>query len=153
MFGLFSPKVSSGPLRSHLKKIWPPVQFHPGIPGLEWLELQRGGSIRTITEAAEKATQWLWIKRASLWIVAAGMRSGTWSTPVGSPGWGGLMLKDPKPPMTPGITDDASQPAPDWGKKVAGELLSDRPTQYTARCPLNSPGNPDGQSAPDPNAS
>ena len=35
VFGLFSPKVSSGPLRSHLKKIWPPVQFHPGIPGLE----------------------------------------------------------------------------------------------------------------------
>ena len=27
MFGLFSPKVSSGPLRSHLKKIWPPVQW------------------------------------------------------------------------------------------------------------------------------
>ena len=25
----------------------------------------------------------------------------------------------------------------DWGKKVARELLSDRPTQYTARCPVS----------------
>ena len=25
----------------------------------------------------------------------------------------------------------------DWGKKVAREFLSDRPTQYTARGPLN----------------
>ena len=27
-------KYHPAPLRSHLKKIWPPVQFHPGIPGL-----------------------------------------------------------------------------------------------------------------------
>ena len=29
------------------------------------------------------------------------------------------------------------QPGADWGKKVARELLSDRPTQYTARGPLS----------------
>src|SRR4029434_8501436 len=28
-------------------------------------------------------------------------------------------------------------PGADWGEKVARELLSDRPTQYTLRCPLS----------------
>ena len=47
MFGLFSPKVSSGPLRSHLKKIWPNVQFHPGIPALDDLLTRKAeGALR-----------------------------------------------------------------------------------------------------------
>ncbi len=69
-----------------------------GITG----EVQRK-VIRSATEAAEKATRWLCIKRAEPWAIAAG-------TQAGLPGQGCQILKDPEHPMTPGyITDDVSQ--------------------------------------------
>ena len=33
-------------------------------------------AIRSATEAAEKATRWLWIKRAEPWAIAAGTQAG-----------------------------------------------------------------------------
>lgn len=35
------------------------------------------GAIRSITEAAEKATRWLWFQRGDPWLVAAGRQAGT----------------------------------------------------------------------------
>ncbi len=66
-------------------------------------------AIQSASEAAEKATRWLWIKRADPWA-ATGTQVRAWSTPAGSPGRGCMMLRDPKHPMIPGyITEDASQ--------------------------------------------
>lgn len=36
------------------------------------IEQEKRNDIRSATEAAEKATGWLWIKRAEVWINAAG---------------------------------------------------------------------------------
>ena len=42
--------------------------------------------------------------------LAAGMGIGVRSMPTGSFGWGGLMLKDPKPPMIPKETSLTTHP-------------------------------------------
>lgn len=68
-------------------------------------------AMKSKTEAAERATRWLWIKRADLWAVAAGKQARGLSSLPGSPGLGGLILKDLKPMTQRNITEDASQHA------------------------------------------
>ncbi len=60
------------------------------------------GATWSITEAAEKATEWLWIKRGDPWLVAAVMQAGT-IIPAGSLGGGVMMLKATTS-MTPGTS-------------------------------------------------
>ena len=65
---------------------------------------------KNTTETAEKAFRLLWIKRGDLWVQATETQVETLSISAGSPGWGCMMLKDPKHSMTPGsITDDVSK--------------------------------------------
>lgn len=45
------------------------------LEGLGVTGTAKMGAIQTITEAAEKVTRWFWIKRASLWIGAAGTQA------------------------------------------------------------------------------
>lgn len=55
------------------------------LTGLGITGAAKRGAIRSITEAAEKYTRWLWIKRADPWLVAAGMQAGSCSIVAGSP--------------------------------------------------------------------
>lgn len=73
--------------------------FHPSVMRVTWVK-----AICTVTEAAEKSSRWQWLKKADSWLVDSVTQTGDWSTLAGSPEWGSMILKYPKPRRTLGTS-------------------------------------------------
>lgn len=64
--------------------------------------------MKSFTEAAKRASRWIWIKRSKKWANAAGTQTEAWSAVAGS-SEGLCMMRDPKHPSISGnINDDVS---------------------------------------------
>lgn len=71
--------------------------------------VSRRTAIRNNTEAAEKASRWLWFKRADSWTNIAGAQAETSRPSAGPPERGCLMCERPTANDHRSITDDVPQ--------------------------------------------